>query len=201
MPDGIEHSAQANEPLLEINTEGEGGNSPSSMIFIVTIILLVLMTGFFVFYKYRLDSSANDKTQALNSVLDQLHSTNNKKIEDRASSVNSAIQIMTTASKTKYSFKAFMDELSKKMTNDTKLNSMAITESGLVSMDGQSNSFRSVADLALALKSSPKLTNIEISGLSRGTDVNTVNFSMTAQIKDWKAALSSSTANQGATNE
>ena len=205
MPDEMESAARPNEPLLEINTEGDGGGGTSTVIFVLTIILLLLTNGFFVYYKFRLDSNVTDKTQALRTATDQLHSSNNKKIEAKADGVNSAIKIMTSASKTKYSFKTFMDELTKKITNDTKLNSMAISESGLVTVDGQSKSYRSVADLAVALKSSPKLSTVEISGLTQGSGVNLINFSLTAQIKDWKAATSAaatdSGTNQGATNE
>lgn len=197
MPDEMGNVARPNEPLLEINTEGEGGDGASTIVFILTIVLLLLVNGFFIYYKFSLDSSVSDKTQALGNVVDQLHSSNNKKIESKADSVNSAVKIMTTASKTKYSFKTFMDELTKKITNDTKLNSLAVSESGLVSVDGQSKSYRSVADLALALKSSPKLTAIEISGLTQGTEANLINFSLTAQIKDWKVASSSAATGTG----
>jgi len=188
MPEEMRHSAQAEEPFLEINTSEEEGGGTPTLVFVVTIILLVLVTGFFVFYKTRTDSQVKDKQQALNGVLDQLNSTSNKTIETKADNLNSAVQIISTASKTKYSFKGFVDELTKKITNDTKLNSVAVTDTGVVTFDGISGSFRSVADLALALKSSPKLTNVEIIGLTRSTNSGEaqVAFSMSAEIKDWK---------------
>lgn len=188
MPQEIENGTRAQEPFLEINTSEQEGGGTSTLVFIVTIILLVLTTGFFVFYKTRTDSQSKDKQQALNSVLDQLHSTDNKAIETKAANLNSAVQIISTASKTKYSFKGFIDELTKKITNDTKLNSVSITDVGVVTFDGISGSFRSVADLALALESSSKLKNVEIIGLTRSSEegATQVAFSMSAEIKDWK---------------
>lgn len=195
MPEEIRRSAQAEEPFLEINTSEDQGGGTSTLVFITTIILVVLTTGFFVFYKYRTDSQVKDKQQALNNVLDQLNSSENKTLETKVDNLNSAVKIITTASKTKYSFKGFIDELTKKITNDTKLNSVSITDAGVVAFDGSSATFRSVADLALALKSSSKLKNVEIAGLTRSPEagVSQVSFSMTAQIKDWKVESVEST--------
>ncbi len=193
MPDEIEHSAQPDEPFLEINTDNEEGGGKPTLIFVITIVLIILLCGFFVFYKYRTDAQVTDKQQSLNNVLDQLHSSDNKSIETKADNVNSVIKIITSASKSKYSFNGFITELSKKITNDTKLNSLSISDIGLVSMDGSSSSYRSVADLAVALGSSTKLENVQITSLTRGSTPgnNQVNFSMTAQIKDWKSTSSS----------
>lgn len=201
MPEEFGHDAKADEPFLEINTSEEEGSGQSTLIFIISIILVVLVTGFLVFYKYKTDSQAADKQQALNNVLDQLHSTENKTIETKASDLNSSLRIITIASRSKYSFNGFINELVKKITNDTKLNSMSISDTGLVTMDGVSASYRSVADLAVALKSSAKLNNIEITGLNRGLEQGSsqVTFSMTAQITDWKA--DSSAATSGGTSE
>ncbi|MCX6810197.1 MAG: PilN domain-containing protein [Candidatus Berkelbacteria bacterium] len=195
MPQEIENGTRTEEPFLEINTNEEEGGGPATFVFVISIILSVVITGFFIFYKYRTDSQVNDKQQALNSVLDQLHTPENMAIESKANDLNSSLRIINIASKTKYSFKGFMDELVKKITNDTKLNSLAISDAGFVTMDGRSSSYRSVADLAVALKSSSKLKDIEITGLTKGTEsakTSSVIFSMKAQIKDWDVASASS---------
>jgi len=59
-------------------------------------------------------------------------------------------------------------------------------------MDGESKGYRSVADLALALESSSKLNNIEITGLSLSTDGENsqVNFSISANLVDWGSSSS-----------
>lgn len=189
MPDEMDRGTRIDEPYLEINNKENESGGVSTLVFTISIIFIVLVSGFFVFYKYRTDSQANDKQQAFNLILDQLQTKENKAIEAKANNINSAVKIITTASKTKYSFKGFIDELTKKITNDTKLNSLSISDAGVVTFDGTSATYRSVADLALALKSSSKLENVEIAGLTRSSDQGTsqVTFSMTAQIKDWKA--------------
>jgi len=199
MPDEEVHK-EGTEPFLEINTP-QGGSRTAGMVFILTIISVILIVGFLVFYKYHTDSQATDKEQALQNLQTELNSKKNKKIEDQAAQVNSTVQILSTASKSKYLFKAFIDELVKKITNDTKLNNLSIDSSGKVTMDGQSGSYRSVADLALALKSGSKLKNIQITGLTQSTEngAAVVSFSMIADISDWKSASTTETQAPSAT--
>ncbi|MEI8060722.1 MAG: PilN domain-containing protein [Candidatus Berkelbacteria bacterium] len=192
MPGENEHGARVEEPFLEINTSEDEGGGAANIVFVSSIILVVLITGFFIFYKYRTDSEVKDKQQALNSVMDQINSSENKAITVKAQNLNSALGILTVASKSKYSFKTFIDALKTKITKDTKLNSISISDAGLVSMDGITTNFRSVADLAVALGASPKLKNVQIVGLTKSDDESSslVGFSMTAEIKDWSTASS-----------
>ena len=192
MPGENEHGARVEEPFLEINTSEDEGGGAANIVFVSSIILVILITGFFIFYKYRTDSEVKDKQQALTSVMDQINSSENKAITVKAQNLNSALGILTVASKSKYSFKTFIDALKTKITKDTKLNSISISDAGLVSMDGVTTNFRSVADLAVALGTSPKLKNVQIVGLTKSDDETSslVGFSMTAEIKDWSAASS-----------
>jgi len=182
-------TAHSEEPFLEINThEDEGGSS--TLIFIFSIIIIIIVSGFFVYYKYRTQSQALDRQQALESTLNQLNSNNNEAVEETARNINQATTILSTAARSKFLFDAFITDLAHKITNDSKLNSLAISETGDLTIDGVGGSYRSVADLAISLQSSPKLDNIQIAGLSESTDGGTsqVTFSMTGKIKDWKSS-------------
>ncbi|MEI6144500.1 MAG: PilN domain-containing protein [Candidatus Berkelbacteria bacterium] len=207
MPGENEHGARVEEPFLEINTSEDESGGAANIIFVSSIILVILITGFFVFYKYRTDSEVKDKQQAFTSVMDQINSSENKAITVKAQNLNSALGILTVASKSKYSFKTFIDALKTKITKDTKLNSISISDAGLVSMDGVTTNFRSVADLAVSLNTSPKLKNVQIVGLTKSEDEssNFVGFSMTAEIKDWSVASSTdsadATSSTGGTSE
>jgi hypothetical protein len=201
MPDDQDHRPQTPEPFLEINTSEGGSGGKSSIFFVLTIILVIVFTGFLVFYKYQTDSQAKDKLSAFENLQSEISSKKNSVIENKANQLNSAAKIISTASRSKYLFKALMDEISKKITNDSKLDNLTIDNVGNVTMDGKSGSYRSVADLAVALKSSKKLSDIQISGLSMSSDSgkNTVTFSISAKIKDWKGA--SDTVAEIETNE
>lgn len=184
------------EAVLEIGEKEKGGGA-AGVFFVFSIIVTVLFVGFLVFWHYRLASVAKNKQAAYSALQDQINDKSNKQIKDRADSVTSAIQILSTAAKSKYLFRAFIDQLNSKITNDTKLNSLSIDDAGKVSLDGESASYRSVADLAVALSSSDKLTNVEVSNLSQSATETTaksvsqntskVTFSISATIKDWKA--------------
>ncbi|MFA5158207.1 MAG: PilN domain-containing protein [Patescibacteria group bacterium] len=198
MPDSVQHDAPSEEPFLEMDTE-KGGNL-STTILVLLIVLVALVVGFFVFYKYSLVSKAEDKQNTLNSLIDEIQSSSKQEVRDKAAGIESAISILKTASKTKYSFKGFTDELTKKITNDVQIINLSIDEQGNVSLDGVSSSYRAVADLAVALESSDKIENVDIGGLSKGSDGGNekVSFSMTAKISDWstgsKTAVQETTA-------
>jgi hypothetical protein len=194
MPDEVRNAGHE-EPFLEIDTPGERSGS-YTLSYILVIIVSVVVCGFLVYYKFHTDSLAADKSSSLDSFISTLESKNNSETEKKVNDINSAIRILSTEKKSKYLFKIFIDELKKKITNDIKLNNLSIDSQGIVVMDGESNGYRSVADLALALESSSKLDNIEITGLSLSTDGESsqVNFSISANLVDWG---SSSSAEEG----
>jgi hypothetical protein len=196
MPDEVRNAGHE-EPFLEIDTPGERSGS-YTLSYILVIIVSVVVCGFLVYYKFHTDSLAADKSSSLDSFISTLESKNNSETEKKVNDINSAIRILSTEKKSKYLFKIFIDELKKKITNDIKLNNLSIDSQGIVVMDGESNGYRSVADLALALESSSKLDNIEITGLSLSTDGESsqVNFSISANLVDWG---SSSSAEEGET--
>jgi len=194
MPDEVRNAGHE-EPFLEIDTPGERSGS-YTLSYILVIIVSVVVCGFLVYYKFHTDSLAADKSSSLDSFISTLESKNNSETEKKVNDINSAIRILSTEKKSKYLFKIFIDELKKKITNDIKLNNLSIDSQGIVVMDGESKGYRSVADLALALESSSKLDNIEITGLSLSTDGESsqVNFSISANLVDWG---SSSSAEEG----
>jgi len=200
MPD--EESQKPREPFLEMNTPG-GKKSAGGTLFTLVALFVILATGFLVFEKYHTASQAADKAGALQNLIDQLGNSKNKTVEDRANGINSALQILSTASKSKYLFRGFIDELVAKMTSDTKLNNLSIDDLGKVTMDGESGSYRSVADLAVALGSAKKLKDVQITGLSESSEngKTVVTFSMTGQISDWKTTATSAAATKGGISE
>lgn len=192
---------QAQEPILEMGGAEKGGGAAAAFL-VLTIIISLLFVGFLVVWHYRLLSVTNNKKAAFSALQEQLNDKSNKQVEDRAGSVTSAMQILSGAVKSKYLFRAFIDQLNSKITNDTKLNSLSIDSSGKVSLDGESASYRSVADLAVALSTSEKLTDVTISNLSQSVAespaatsgsasrqaTSKVTFSISAKIKDWKTS-------------
>lgn len=190
MPDEVRNAGHK-EPFLEIDTPGERSGS-YTLSYILVIIVSVVVCGFLVYYKFHTDSLAADKSSSLDSFISTLESKNNSETEKKVNDINSAIRILSTEKKSKYLFKIFIDELKKKITNDIKLNNLSIDSQGIVVMDGESGSYRSVADLALALETSKELANVEIVALSlsSGEETNLVNFSISASLVNWKVSSS-----------
>lgn len=190
MPDEVRNPT-SEEPFLEIDTPGEHSGF-YALSYILVIILSVVACGFLIYYKFHTDSQAADKLSTLDTFVATLQSKNNSETEKKVNDINSAVRILSTEKKSKYLFKIFIDELKTKITNDTKLNNLSIDNQGAVVMDGESGSYRSVADLALALETSKELANVEIVALSlsSGEESNLVNFSISASLVNWKVSSS-----------
>ena len=171
-----ENRLQTEEPMLKIQTPASDGGSKSSVTVIVAIILAILFFSVFLFYRFQTAAQVSDKTATFAELSSQLSSKENKAIEDRALAINSAVAIVKMASKSKYQFYAFMNELSGKTTNDVKINNLTIDKNGAITLDGKSKSYRSAADLALALKSSKKISEVQITGLSESLENNVSLF-------------------------
>lgn len=182
------------EPLLKIETPASEGGGKSMFFIIIAMVLAILFFVIFIFYRYNTAAQVSDKTAALTELSDQLKSKENRAIENRVSSINSAVNVVKKASKSKYQFYAFMNELAGKTTNDVKINNLTIDKNGAVTIDGKSKSYRAAADLAMALKSSSKIKNVQITGLSETVENNSalVSFTLTAEIADWKVKKSES---------
>jgi len=202
MPDEVRNPGHE-EPFLEIDTPGKSSGL-YSVGYILVIILSILVCGFFVYYKFHTDSVAADKQSTLESLISTIQSKNNIEIEKKVNDIDSAARILSAEKKSKYLFKLFIDELKIKITNDVKLNNLAIDSQGTVTMDGESKSYRAVADLALALESSSKIDNVEIAGLSLSADEddgNQVTFSLTADLVDWDSAVTDEEVVENLDNE
>jgi len=101
---------------------------------------------------------------------------------------------LRTEMKSKFLFKSFIGELKAKTTNDVKLNNLSIDSEGRLGIDGESATYKSVAELAISLKSSEKLSNVEIKSLSKSSTTeggSYISFSITADLSDWKSTDSS----------
>ena len=185
MPDEVKKTDHE-ESFLDIDTPDERSGS-FVLSYVLVIIVSVIACGFLIYYKFHTDSLAADKSATLQSLITTLESKNNAETEKKVNNINSAIKILSAEKKTKFLFKIFIDELKTKITNDVKLNNLSIDNQGVAVLDGESNNYRSVADLATSLESSSGITDVEINSLSLSPDDSEarVIFSITADLKDW----------------
>lgn len=201
MPDEI-RTPETTEPILQINTP-ENEKKSSSKIYVLAMILIIIFVGFLFFYKYRIAAQVTDKEKVFDNLQTELSSKKNQQIENQIKDINSATAILSSAEKTKYLFRVFIDDLKSKITNDSKLDNLSIDQNGKMTISGQSKNYRAVADLAEALGSSTKLKNVNILSLSQSAESSesTVNFSISAEISDWKSNQDASENSSGGANE
>jgi len=153
----------------------------------VAAVLSVTATLFFWWINRNLTDSLSEKTTERDNIKQQI--LNQGDIEKKANDFKLSVEQLKIAYTEKYDFSAFTAELYKKITNDVTLESLAITADGSVSMSGNTKSYRSVADLMVALKSWDNLQDIELlsSAINETEDGGVITvFSLSAKIDKTK---------------
>lgn len=173
----------ATEP--EIVKFSEGSGFDYSMFFVwVTVILAVGATVVFWVANGNVKSAIKERGSEKDSITAEINGKSYSSVEDKATGFKAAVTALKQAKNERYSYTEFLPEFYKKITNDVKLNSFSISETGELSMDGTTSSYRSVAELVLALKSWPTLTDIKLGSVSYVSSGNAASaaFSLTAKI-------------------
>lgn len=160
-------------------------NVPVALTWIVAVFSVVA-TLFFWWMNRNLSTSLVEKNTEKDTILQQISSQGD--VEKKANDFKSAVSQLKAAYSEKFSMSTFNADFNKKITNDVKLTNLAVTAEGNLSISGTTKSYRSVADLMVALKDWDTLSNVEL--LSAATDVSegaaTTSFSISAKIDKTK---------------
>lgn len=158
------HHAQT-QTFSEFNQSTGASLVPSVLIWLSLIITLVA-TGFFWLSDYSNVKAISEKENEKNSIVSQLNSESNKKIEQEALSFQNAFSELSSLVANQVSKASFLTELYTHITKDVKITSIALSAEGELGIDGATGSYRQVADLMLGLKGYSKLSDISLKSVS-----------------------------------
>lgn len=153
-------------------------------------VFAIVATLFFWWMNRNLTDSLKVKVAEKDSIRQQILSQGDT--EKKANEFKQSVNQLKSAYAEKYDFTLFTTEFYKKLTNDVKLTNMAISADGTLSIAGKTKSYRSVADLMVAMKSWDTLTDVDLlSSAMNETEGGAVEaiFSISAKIDKTKQKL------------
>lgn len=167
-------------------------------------VCAVLIVIFFWWLNRDTENSLLAKQKEKSSIIAEITSPGNIDIEKRAANFKSAVSALKEAEKEKFDMSKFMTDFYTKITNDVVVTSITVGGDGTVNLNGKTGSYRSVADLAMALKSWSALSAVDIGSVSLQEEKDgTVNvvFAVSAQVDKagLTAGLTTGTSGTGST--
>lgn len=129
-------------------------------------MLAVLATLYFWWLGKNAIDVVAEKQSKLDSIEQQIKAPAMVKAEKESSDFKSSVGVLSKAKKDRFSITEFLPNFYTKITNDVKISSLALSADGSLSIAGTTKSYRTTADLVMALKSWSSLTNVELSSVS-----------------------------------
>jgi Tfp pilus assembly protein PilN len=151
----------------------------------IAAVFAVLGTLFLWWTNNDTKAALKDKEAEKSSVVAEITSPTYADVEKRATGFKSAVSALTAAAKERYSMDVFLKTLYTKITNDSTITSISITQDGTINITGQTKSYRSVAELMVALDSWNALNKVDLTSVSMGTGDQSssgATFSISAEI-------------------
>lgn len=150
---------------------------------------------FFWFADRSTKNTLLEKKKQKDEVIAQITSPVFVDVEKRAADFKSAVNQLSAAKSERYDTNTFLTEFYKRITNDVQIEAVSLADNQSLAFNGKTKSYRSVAELALALKSWPVLSDAAIGTVALETDENEqnyINFTFSAKINKEKALIETS---------
>lgn len=159
-------------------------NFGTALSWLVTICA-ILITVFFWWQNRDTADAVLSKQDEKTKIIAEITSPTNIDVEKKAANFKSAVSALKAAKAEKFNNSKFLKDLSTKITTDVSIESMTLAEDGTLNLNGKTTSYRSVADLMLALKSWTSLSGVDLNSVSVQEDTNKkpyVVFAITAKL-------------------
>lgn len=178
-----------------------------SLLIWISAVFAILITLFFWWQSRDVAAAVVSKQTEKQNIIADITSSSNLEVEKKADNFKSAVAALKEAKTERYSNSQFLKDISAKVTNDVSIESLTLAEDGVLNLNGKTSSYRSVADLMLALESWDSLSNVDLSSVSmqEGQDKKVyVIFAITANVdktkKQTSSTQSSTSSQTGNTN-
>jgi Tfp pilus assembly protein PilN len=128
--------------------------------------LAVLFMVYLLVAKSGLSSTIADLETQRTDIQSQLESPSYVDTEKQILAASSAVNTLTEIKDKEISKKTLLDEIYSHITNDVKITSIAVGSDGSLAVDGATGSYRSVADLIMALKSYERVSDLKLASVA-----------------------------------
>lgn len=199
-----------NEKFLENDTtpfsvDNKSKSSLSTTILWITFVLSLIATIFFYMQSTSLANSVVESEQTRDEIVTQLASPSYVQIEEKATAFKNAYSILSEINTTRLPKKELLTELYTYFTKDVAIRNIAISDDGTLTIDGNTASYRAVADFMVGLASYERISDLTLGTVAtlntKDIPLNkAVIFSLTSKI-DLKKSNEATTPETSATDD
>ncbi|OGD63149.1 hypothetical protein A2215_01665 [Candidatus Berkelbacteria bacterium RIFOXYA2_FULL_43_10] len=183
--------------------------NPAPILVWTGFALSVLFLVYLLVAKSGLSSTILDLETEKSEITSQLASPSYADTESQVMAASEAINTLAEVKDREISKKILLDEIYAHITNDVKIASIAVSSDGSIAIDGATGSYRSVADLMLALKSNERISDLKLASVAISDEEGVsskekVTFSISGRIdfaKDITTSSSDNTSDLSADDE
>jgi len=178
-----------------------GSFSFAMLILNLVALLSILAAGYFWWMGRNTADTVEEKKLKLQSIDQQIKAPAMVKVEKDANDFKTSVGVLSKAKKDRYSITEFLPQFYSKITNDVTISSLSLSSDGSLAIAGKTKSYRTTADLVMALRSWNSLSDVTLSSVSMSAaegEVPKATFSISAKLKK-TVATSVSAAGESAT--
>lgn len=164
----MDTSPVAQAPSMIGMDKPKSNAAPTVILWITFVLSLGVLVYLFIVGRSQANlvaSRASDKTQ----LVSELSSPSYTDIETRANSFKQAFTALSSLSAARKPKSEVFPELYNNFTKDVKINNVALSSDGTLTVDGTTASYRSVADFMMGLKSYSKISDVKLGTTSLNT--------------------------------
>lgn len=157
--------------------------------FSLAAVISIGATFFFWSANNNVSTALAEKKNEKDSIIADITSPTYKDVEKNAADFKAAVIELKQVSAEKYSISEFLPELYKHITKDVQVKNISVKNKTEVAFDGTTSSYRSVADLVVALRTWSVISDVTLNSasLNVGKDGKSeAVFSITAKIDPTK---------------
>lgn len=192
----MDDAAQKEESQSVVEFSDKKKINPAPILVWAGFVLSVLFLVYLLVAKSGLASTISDMEAEKSDITSQLESPSYADTESQVMAASEAIDTLSQVKDKEISKKALLDEIYAHITNDAKIVSVAISSDGNIAIDGATGSYRSVADLMLALKSYERISDLKLASVAVSDEEGVSNkekvtFSISGQIDFAKTVITS----------
>jgi Tfp pilus assembly protein PilN len=168
----------------------------------ISLIVAVGATAVFWLADRNVKSALNEKKQEKDAIIVEISNSTYADVEKRASDFRVSVSSLKKAKQDRYSYQEFLSQFYKNITNDVQLKNLTISDTGDLSLDGTTTTYRTTADLVLALTSWQALSDVKLGSVSFAAEDGKpkASFSITAKINKTFSLTNPAQAVGGATS-
>ncbi|MFA5927229.1 MAG: PilN domain-containing protein [Patescibacteria group bacterium] len=147
----------------------------STIIIVFAVVISVVVTFMFWWTNRNLASAVISKQDEKDTIIQEITSPTYSQVEKRAADFKDAVTMLKDAASKRYAVNEFLPEFFKYITNDVQVSNLSFNSDNNITITGSTKSYRSIAELMMALQSWQVLSGVKLQSFGVADDADETN--------------------------